>query len=101
MNGLQQINTGEVKEIGKKLKGLMVNLSDTISKVEGKAEYLSNSWKGEAATATIEAITNFSKDYNTNYKDYINEFADVLINFVTEEHESTETTNTQLGDAFK
>ena len=58
-------------------------------------------YKGEAATATIEAINSFASDYFQNYYDLINQYVEFLKKNVVTGYEDTETANTTLAESFK
>ena len=101
MSDLIKIDTAQVLEIANKLSELNDDLQTNLKEAQTAITNLENVWKGEAATATIEAINSFASDYFQNYYDLINQYVEFLKKNVVTGYEDTETANTTLAESFK
>ncbi len=101
MADLIKIDTAQVLEIANKLSSLNDDLQTNLKEAQTTITNLGDIWKGEAATATIDAVNSFATEYYQNYYDLIDQYVQFLKNNVVSGYEETETVNTTLADSFK
>lgn len=101
MAGLMTINTDQVAAIATDMETQNAKLSDTLTESQTTIKNLSNTWQGEAATATIDGFNEFATKYFQTYHDVIDSYVKFLRMNVDQGYTETETANISLADAFK
>lgn len=101
MAGLMTINTDQVVAIATDMETQNTKLSETLTESQTAIKNLSNTWQGEAATATIDGFNEFAAKYFQTYHDVIDGYVKFLRTNVDQGYTETETANISLADAFK
>ncbi len=101
MSDLIKIDTAQVLEIANKLSSLNDDLQTNLKEAKTTITNLCEFWKGDAATATKDAVESFATAYFQNYYDLIDQYVQFLKTNVVQGYEETETANTTLADSFK
>lgn len=101
MAGQIRIDTDQVRTIAQTIETLNGQLKDELENAKSTITNLSTTWEGEAANATITGFTEFSTKYFKSYYDIIDNYVKFLRNTVAQGYDTTETSNTNLSEAFK
>ncbi|ALC89392.1 hypothetical protein AM500_06045 [Bacillus sp. FJAT-18017] len=101
MAGIIKVNTAQVADIANTIENLNTKLSDELKTSQTTIKNLTNTWEGEAAQATVQAYEEFAAKYFQTYYDILDSYAKFLRMNVDQGYFETETTNTNLADAFK
>ena len=101
MAGHIKVNTAQVADIATKIEQLNMQLHDELKNSEATIKSLDSTWEGEAAQATITSYEEFAKKYFQTYHDILDNYAKFLRTNVDQGYFETETSNTNLADAFK
>jgi len=101
MAGQIKVNTDQVAQIASTIEGLNKDLKESLENSKKIVNGLSNTWEGEASQATISSFNEFANKFFQNYYDVIDNYVKFLRTNVDSGYFETETTNTNLSDAFK
>lgn len=101
MAGQILVSTDQVAQIATNIENLNKKLNDELLASQTTIKNLANTWEGEASTATIASFNEFASKYFQNYYDIIDNYVKFLRMNVDAGYVETETTNTNLADAFK
>lgn len=101
MAGTIKISTDQVEAIATSVENSNKKLKTTLEESQASMKSLSSTWTGEAATATINAYDSFAANFFQNYYDIIDQYVKFLRQNVSADYQTTETSNTNLADAFK
>jgi uncharacterized protein YukE len=97
----ERISTDEVLGVAGRLDDLNGKLEEEVLACQELINQLKSGWTGEAAEATSSVFTAFAKSYQQNDHELIASYAKFLRQAVAPNWESTESTNTELGESFK
>jgi len=101
MAGTIKISTDQVEAIATSIDNSNKKLKTTLEDSQTAIKSLSSTWQGDAAQATMSAYDSFAAKYFQNYHDIIDAYVKFLRQNVAADYVSTETSNTNLAEAFK
>lgn len=94
------ITPEEVLSIANNIANLNNKLQETLEATRTNVQSLSNSWSGEAASATISAFNSFADKYFASYKEMLDRYVTYLRNNVAGGYSEGENINKKLADAI-
>lgn len=101
MAGTIKISTDQVEAIATSIDNSNKKLKTTLEDSQTAIKSLSSTWQGDAAQATMSAYDSFAAKYFQNYHDIIDAYVKFLRQNVAADYVTTETSNTNLAEAFK
>ena len=95
-----RIDTDQIGATAQEIKTLNEDIKTLLEKTKTTVSSLENSWKGEAATSSIEAYRTFSEKYFQSYYDVINQYVVFLDKNVKEGYQETERANINISKRY-
>ncbi len=100
-NDMEVVNYEEIKKAAGNLENAKTDIEKTIARFNNTVKHLGQTWQGEAAKRTQEAVDDFSKQYSRIFKKQLEEDIIFLKNDVLKGYNDTEDANSALAEAFK
>ena len=101
MAGTIKISTDQVEAIATSIDNSNKKLKTTLEDSQTAIKGVSSTWQGDAAQATMSAYDSFAAKYFQNYHDITDAYVKFLRQNVAADYVTTETSNTNLAEAFK
>lgn len=96
-----QVDPSKLDSAASKLAELSSSYDTIAKQLMSDATTMGDAWQGDAAQATMSAYDSFAAKYFQNYHDIIDAYVKFLRQNVAADYVTTETSNTNLAEAFK
>lgn len=95
-----RIDTDQIGATAQEIKRLNEEIKTLLEKSKSSVTSLESTWRGEAATASIESYRTFSEKYFQSYYDVINQYVVFLEKNVKEGYQETERININISKRY-